>query len=176
MKKSLALLVSLVLVVGLLAGCATSAKSAGTEVAKDEYAALGLYNTCLDLQGKVPEAKKSKEAWTKGVSIFTMGENCVKKGMYTESLPALGQTAKFWSGLVEKDAPVIANNEYAAKGLYYTCLDLKGKVPEDKKTKEAYTKGVSIFSMGESCVQKGMYTEALAPLGQVKKFWSGLID
>lgn len=174
MKKSLALLVSLILVVGLFAGCGTTDAAAKAESAPDYYAATGLYYTCLDLQAKVPEGNKNVEPWTKGVQIFAMGKALYDKGMYTESLAPLGQTKKFWSGLVEKDAPVVASNEYAAKGLYYTCLDLRGKVPEDKKNVEPWTKGVQIFAMGEALYKKAMYTDALAPLGQVVKFWSGL--
>ena len=47
---------------------------------------------------------------------------------------------------------------------------------EDKKTKEPYTKGVQIFAMGEQCLQKGLYADAIAPLAQAKKFWKGLCD
>ncbi|MCQ2604536.1 MAG: hypothetical protein MJ215_05790 [Spirochaetia bacterium] len=177
MKKSLAILMTLVLVIGLLAGCASSKATAliNENPAENEYAALGLYNTCLDLQAKVAEDKKATETYTKGVSIFSAGKACVEKGLYTEALAPLGQTQKFWSSIQDKDAPAFANDEYNAKGLLYTCLDLMNKVPEDKKTTEPYTKGVSIFSLGKNCVEKGMYSEAIAPLGQVKKFWSGLI-
>mgnify|MGYP003291732256 CR=1 FL=1 len=58
MKKSLALLVSLILVVGLFAGCGTTDAAAKAESAPDYYAATGLYYTCLDLQAKVPEGIK----------------------------------------------------------------------------------------------------------------------
>ena len=90
-------------------------------VSAEAYDAAILYLCDIDLRAKVPESKKNVEPWTKGVQIFAMGEQLYQKGMYTESLPALGQAKKFWSGLVdEKTAPVVANDEYNAKGLYYT--------------------------------------------------------
>ena len=179
MKRSLSLLVALILIVGLFASCGTTGKAAaaGGDAAVDQNAATGLYYTCKDLEGKVPEDKKTKEPWTKGVQIFAMGEQLYQKGMYTESLPALGQAKKFWSGLVdEKTAPVVANDEYNAKGLYYTGLDLREKVPEDKKSKEPWTKGVQIFAMGEQLYQRGMYSDSIPALKQAVKFWSGLIE
>ena len=179
MKRSLALLVSVILIIGLFASCGTTGKAAAPagEAAVDQNTATGLYYTCKDLEGKVPEDKKNVEPWTKGVQIFAMGEQLYNKGMYTESLPALGQAKKFWSGLVdEKTAPVVAHDEYNAKGLYYTGLALKAKVPEEKKNVEPYTKGVQIFAMGEQLYQRGMYSDSIAPLKQAVKFWSGLVD
>ena len=176
MRKSLALLVSIILVVGLLASCGSTAKAAKADTSAPDYnAATGLYYTCLDLQGKVPENKKNVEPWTKGVQILEMGRNLYDRGMYTESIAPLGQVKKFWSGLVdEKSAPVVANDEYNAKGLYYTAMDLRAKVPEDKKNVEPWTKGVQIFTMGEQLYNRGMYSDAVAPLKQAVKFWSGL--
>ena len=103
MKRSLALLVSLILIVGLFASCGTTGKAAaaGGDAAVDQNAATSLYYTCKDLEGKVPEDKKSKEPWTKGVQIFAMGEQLYQRGMYSDSIPALKQAVKFWSGLIE---------------------------------------------------------------------------
>ena len=103
MKRSLALLVSLILIVGLFASCGTTGKAAaaGGDAAVDQNAATGLYYTCKDLEGKVPEDKKNVEPWTKGVQIFAMGEQLYQRGMYSDSIPALKQAVKFWSGLIE---------------------------------------------------------------------------
>ena len=179
MKRSLALLVSIILIVGLFASCGTTGKAAGVNPnpAENEFAATGLYYMCLDLQGKVPEDKKNVEPWTKGVQIFEMGKALYEKGMYTDALAPLGQTKKFWSGLVDaKTAPVVANDEYRAKSLYYTGLDLKAKVPEEKKNVEPWTKGVQIFAMGEQLYERGMYSDSIPSLAQAVKFWSGLVD
>ena len=94
---------------------------------------------------------------------------------YTDSLAPLGQTKKFWSGLCEN--PIEVPEEAIKAGvLYYEAQYYRDRVPEDKKTKEPYTKGVQIFAMGEQCIQKGLYADAVAPLAQAKKFWKGLCD
>ena len=67
MKRSLALLVSVILIIGLFASCGTTGKAAAPagEAAVDQNTATGLYYTCKDLEGKVPEDKKNVEPWTK---------------------------------------------------------------------------------------------------------------
>ena len=148
---------------------------ADIEIAEDGSKAYALLLTDFALQGQVPEDKKTKEPWTKGVQIFEMGQGLFFRAMYTDSLAPLGQTKKFWSGLCEN--PVEVPEEAIKAGvLYYEAQYYRDRVPEDKKTKEPYTKGVQIFAMGEQCIQKGLYADAIAPLAQAKKFWKGLCD
>ncbi len=148
---------------------------ADIEIAEDGSKAYALLITDFALQGQVPEDKKTKEPWTKGVQIFEMGQGLFYRAMYTDSLAPLGQTKKFWSGLCEN--PVEVPEEAIKAGvLYYEAQYYRDRVPEDKKTKEPYTKGVQIFAMGEQCIQKGLYADAIAPLAQAKKFWKGLCD
>ena len=148
---------------------------ADIEIAEDGTKAYALLLTDFALQGQVPEDKKTKEPWTKGVQIFEMGQGLFYRAMYTDSLAPLGQTKKFWSGLCEN--PIEVPEEAIKAGvLYYEAQYYRDRVPEDKKTKEPYTKGVQIFAMGEQCIQKGLYADAVAPLAQAKKFWKGLCD
>jgi hypothetical protein len=148
---------------------------ADIEIAEDGSKAYALLLTDFALQGQVPEEKKNVEPWTKGVQIFEMGQGLFYRAMYTDSLAPLGQTKKFWSGLCEN--PIEVPEEAIQAGvLYYEAQYYRDRVPEDKKTKEPYTKGVQIFAMGEQCIQKGLYADAIAPLAQAKKFWKGLCD
>ena len=148
---------------------------ADIEIAEDGSKAYALLLTDFALQGQVPEEKKNVEPWTKGVQIFEMGQGLFYRAMYTDSLAPLGQTKKFWSGLCEN--PIEVPEEAIKAGvLYYEAQYYRDRVPEDKKTKEPYTKGVQIFAMGEQCIQKGLYADAVAPLAQAKKFWKGLCD
>ncbi|MBQ3648191.1 MAG: hypothetical protein II958_05065, partial [Spirochaetia bacterium] len=70
----------------------------------------------------------------------------------------------------------ISAEAYEAAILYLCDIDLRAKVPEEKKNVEPWTKGVQIFAMGEQCLANGLYADAIAPLKQAKKFWSGLVD
>ena len=145
-------------------------------VSAEAYDAAILYLCDIDLRAKVPESKKNVEPWTKGVQIFAMGEQCLANGLYSEAIPALKQVKKFWSGLVDPADIEIAEDGTKAYALLLTDFALQGQVPEDKKTKEPWTKGVQIFEMGQGLFYRAMYTDSLAPLGQTKKFWSGLCE
>ncbi len=148
---------------------------ADIEIAEDGSKAYALLITDFALQGQVPEEKKNVEPWTKGVQIFEMGQGLFYRAMYTDSLAPLGQVKKFWSGLCENPTEV-PEEAIKAGVLYQEAQYYRDRVPEDKKTKEPYTKGVQIFTMGEQCLQKGLYADAIAPLAQAKKFWKGLCD
>ena len=155
---------------------AEAAPAPQAAVSAEAYEAAILYLQDIDLRAKVPESKKNVEPWTKGVQIFAMGEQCLANGLYAEAIPALKQVKKFWSGLVDPADIEIAEDGSKAYALLITDFALQGQVPEDKKTKEPWTKGVQIFEMGQGLFYRAMYTDSLAPLGQTKKFWSGLCE
>ena len=148
---------------------------ADIEIEEDGTKAYALLITDFALQQQVPEEKKNVEPWTKGVQIFEMGQGLFYRAMYTDSLAPLGQTKKFWSGLCENPTEV-PEEAIKAGVLYHEAQYYRDRVPEENKTKEPYTKGVQIFAMGEQCIQKGLYADAVAPLAQAKKFWKGLCD
>jgi len=148
---------------------------ADIEIAEDGCKAYALLITDFALAQQVPEEKKNVEPWTKGVQIFEMGQGLFYRAMYTDSLAPLGQTKKFWSGLCENPTDV-PEEAIKAGVLYYEAQYYRDRVPEEKKSLEPYTKGVQIFGMGEQCIEKGMYADAIAPLAQAKKFWKGLCD
>ena len=145
-------------------------------VSADAYEAAILYLQDIDLRAKVPESKKNVEPWTKGVQIFAMGEQCLANGLYADAIPALKQVKKFWSGLVDPADIEIAEDGSKAYALLLTDFALQDQVPENKKNVEPWTKGVQIFEMGQGLFYRAMYTDSLAPLGQTKKFWSGLCE
>ena len=145
-------------------------------VSADAYEAAILYLCDIDLRAKVPESKKNVEPWTKGVQIFAMGEQCLANGLYADAIPALKQVKKFWSGLVDPADIEIAEDGSKAYALLLTDFALQDQVPENKKNVEPWTKGVQIFEMGQGLFYRAMYTDSLAPLGQTKKFWSGLCE
>ena len=154
---------------------AEAAPAPQAAVSAEAYEAAILYLCDIDLRAKVPESKKNVEPWTKGVQIFEMGQGLFYRAMYTDSLAPLGQVKKFWSGLCENPTEV-PEEAIKAGVLYYEAQYYRDRVPEASKTKEPYTKGVQIFTMGEQCLQKGLYADAIAPLAQAKKFWKGLCD
>lgn len=145
-------------------------------ISAEAYEACILYLFDVDLRSKVPESKKNVEPWTKGVQIFAMGEQCLANGLYAEAIPALKQVKKFWTGLVDPADIEIAEDGSKAYALLLTDFALQGQVPEEKKNVEPWTKGVQIFQMGQGLFYRAMYTDSLAPLGQTKKFWSGLCE
>lgn len=157
------------------APAAEPAQAPAAAVSAEAYEAAILYLQDIDLRAKVPESKKNVEPWTKGVQIFEMGQGLFYRAMYTDSLAPLGQTKKFWSGLCENPTDV-PEEAIKAGVLYYEAQYYRDRVPEEKKSLEPYTKGVQIFGMGEQCIEKGMYADAIAPLAQAKKFWKGLCD
>ena len=83
------------------APAADAAPAPQAAVSAEAYEAAILYLCDIDLRAKVPESKKNVEPWTKGVQIFAMGEQLYQRGMYSDSIPALKQAVKFWSGLIE---------------------------------------------------------------------------
>ena len=70
----------------------------------------------------------------------------------------------------------VSAEAYEAAILYLQDIDLRAKVPESKKNVEPWTKGVQIFAMGEQCLANGLYADAIPPLKQARKFWTGLVD
>ena len=152
------------------------APAAQAALSADAYEAAILYLNCIDLRAKVPESKKNVEPWTKGVQIFAMGEQCLTNGLYTDAIPPLKQAKKFWSGLVDPEDQEIAEDGCKAYALLINDFALAQQVPDSKKNVEPWTKGVQIFEMGQGLFYRAMYTDSIPPLGQVKKFWSGLCE
>ena len=171
MKKIIVLLTVVVLVLA-----ATEPAPADETAVAAEYEAAILYLQDIDLRSKVPEEKKNVEPWTKGVQIFAMGEQCMVNGMYADAIAHLKQAKKSWSGLVNPADIEVVEDGSKAYALLLTDFALLGQVPEEKKNVEPYSKGFQVFEMGQGLFYRAMYTDSLAPLGQTKKFWSGLCE
>lgn len=101
MKKSLALLIAIILSFGVFVSCASSCSKKNAVDETDKDAAIALYEECKTLKDQVPEAKKSVDGFTRGFAIFSLAENYIEKKLYTEALEPLGQVKKYWTELAK---------------------------------------------------------------------------